>query len=51
MSISSIPSLDLSLLKGTQIQRESFYKDLRYAAREIGFFYSYTTSPLKYKLI
>lgn len=39
MSISSIPSLDLSLLKGTQIQRESFYKDLRYAAREIGFFY------------
>lgn len=35
----SLPILDLSLLNGDAGQREAFLADLRYAAREIGFFY------------
>lgn len=35
----TIPIIDLSLLQGTEMQKEEFYENLRYAAREIGFFY------------
>lgn len=34
-----IPSIDLSLLKGSKAQQEQFCQELLYAAHEIGFFY------------
>lgn len=37
--MSSVPMIDLSLLKGSSQQREQFFEDLRYAAHTIGFFY------------
>lgn len=37
--ITSLPTLDLSLLDGTAAQRQGFLDDLRHAARDVGFFY------------
>ena len=37
--ITSLPTLDLSLLDGTVAQRQGFLDDLRHAARDVGFFY------------
>lgn len=37
--ITSLPTLDLSLLDGTAAQRQGFLHDLRHAARDVGFFY------------
>ncbi len=37
--ITSLSTLDLSLLDGTAAQRQGFLDDLRHAARDVGFFY------------
>ncbi len=37
--ISALPILDLSLLDGSDSQRQRFLADLRHAARDVGFFY------------
>lgn len=37
--ITALPILDLSQLDGTPSQRQAFLDDLRYAARDVGFFY------------
>ena len=37
--ITSLPTLDLSLLDGTAVLRQGFLDDLRHAARDVGFFY------------
>ncbi|WP_300720209.1 isopenicillin N synthase family oxygenase [Pseudomonas sp.] len=37
--ITALPILDLSLLDGTQAQRQGFLEALRHAARDVGFFY------------
>jgi isopenicillin N synthase-like dioxygenase len=37
--ITTLPTLDLSLLEGTAEQRQGFLDDLRHAARDVGFFY------------
>ncbi|CNG81935.1 putative iron/ascorbate oxidoreductase family protein [Yersinia kristensenii] len=34
-----LPLLDLSLLNGSEAERQVFLADLRHAARDIGFFY------------
>ena len=38
-SAHSLPLLDLSLLNGSETDRQAFLADLRHAARDIGFFY------------
>ena len=37
--ITTLPTLDLSLLEGTAAQRQGFLDALRHAARDVGFFY------------
>jgi isopenicillin N synthase-like dioxygenase len=37
--ITTLPTLDLSLLDGTPVQRQGFLDALRHAARDVGFFY------------
>ncbi|MEB0228535.1 isopenicillin N synthase family dioxygenase [Pseudomonas sp. 10S4] len=39
LDITTLPTLDLSLLDGTPAQRQGFLDDLRHAARDVGFFY------------
>ncbi|WP_347929718.1 isopenicillin N synthase family oxygenase [Pseudomonas helvetica] len=37
--ITTLPTLDLSLLDGSPVQRQAFLDDLRHAARDVGFLY------------
>lgn len=37
--ITTLPTLDLSLLDGSPAQRQAFLDDLRHAARDVGFLY------------
>ncbi|MFA3761599.1 isopenicillin N synthase family dioxygenase [Yersinia sp. 2466 StPb PI] len=39
LSANTLPLLDLSLLNGSETERQAFLVDLRHAARDIGFFY------------